>query len=70
MEQGTEFKYLGSILSCDGRIDKELDVRIQKASGAFSCLGKIWKNSNIRLLNKVWICKAAVLTVLCYGCEM
>ena len=69
IEQETEFKYLGPIVSCDGKLGKELDSRIQKASGSFSCLGKIWKNRNIRLCNKVRIYKAAVLTVLCYGCE-
>lgn len=69
IEQVSHFTYLGSILSSDGTIDKELTSRIGKASGAFNQLGSIWNNRNIRICTKVRIYKAAVITVLLYGSE-
>ena len=64
------FKYLGVIISGDGNIDKELSARIQKSTGAFNLLSNIWKNRNIKRNTKIRIYKAAVLTILLYGCEV
>ncbi|MCP4473446.1 MAG: reverse transcriptase family protein [Gammaproteobacteria bacterium] len=70
IEQVSNFKYLGTIISGDGTIDKELSTRIQKASGAFNLLGSIWHNRNIKTSTKIRIYKAAVLTILLYGSEV
>ena len=69
VEQVSEFKYLGSIISADGCLDKELTARLQKAAGAFNSLYPVWNNRNIWTNTKIRIYKAAVLTILCYGCE-
>ena len=69
VEQVSSFTYLGSALSSDGTIDKELGIRIGKAYSAFSMLCRIWYNRNIRTCTKIRIYRAAVLTVLLYGCE-
>ena len=61
--------YLGSVMSSDGTIGKELDTRIGKAYSAFRSLFRIWYNRNIRTSTKIRIYRAAVLTVLLYGCE-
>jgi len=69
-EQVSTFTYLGTTFSSDGKMDTELSLRIQKASGAFSQLGKIWNNSSILLSTKIRIYEAAVLTILTYGSEV
>ena len=70
IDQVSHFQYLGFIISSDGTIDRELSVRIQKASGAFNQLNNIWNNRNIRTPTKIRIYKAAVLTILLYGAEV
>ena len=70
IEQVSQFTYLGSIICSDGTLNKELSVRIGKASGAFNQLNNIWKNKGIRLHTKMRIYKSAVLTIVTYGCEV
>ena len=70
VQQVSHFKYLGAIICSDGTIDRELSSRIQKASGAFNQLDSIWKNRNILNNTKIRIYKAAVMTILLYGCEV
>ena len=51
-------------------LDKELTIRIAKASTAFGRLNKrLWKNNNIRLDTKIQVYRAVVLSTLLYGCE-
>ena len=47
IEQVSNFVYLGATISGDGTIDRDLDVRIQKANGAFHQLWKIWNSRTI-----------------------
>ena len=70
VKQVTEFTYLGAKITSDGKIDKEISVRIHKATGAFNQLNNIWKNKNIGIPVKIRIYVAAVLTILTYGCEV
>ena len=44
VEQVSIFIYLGVTISGDGKINKDLDVRIQRANGAFHQLWKIWNS--------------------------
>lgn len=69
VEQVSHFTYLGTVLSSDGTLDRELTVRIQKASGAFKQLYRIWNNRNIFTSTKIRIYKSAVITILIYGSE-
>ena len=69
VEQVSEFKYLGAIISANGCLDKELTAHLQKATGAFNSLYPVWNNRNIWTNTKIRIYKAAVLTILCYSCE-
>ena len=70
VQQVSHFTYLGTIICSDGTIDRELSARIQKASGAFNQLSSIWNNRNILNATKIRIYKAAVTTILLYGCEV
>ena len=46
VEQVSNFVYLGANISGDGTIDRDLDIRIQRANGAFHQLWKIWNYKN------------------------
>ena len=70
VEQVSNFVYLGATISCDGTIDRDLDVRIQRANGAFHQLWKIWNSRTIKTPTKIRIYKAAVITILLYGAEV
>ncbi|KAL5246977.1 hypothetical protein ACHWQZ_G018993 [Mnemiopsis leidyi] len=70
VKQVTQFTYLGATITSVGKIEKEISVRIGKATGAFNQLNNIWKNKNISINNKVRIYVAGVITILTYGCEV
>ena len=64
------FKYLGSTISADGSLDKEITSRIQKASQALGRLRvKVLQQKGITLSTKLKIYRAVVLPSLLYGCE-
>ena len=64
------FQYLGSILSRSANIDAEIASRISKASSTFGRLRKnVWERRGITLKTKIKVYRAAVLTILLYGCE-
>ena len=66
----SNFKYLGSIVSDDNTMGAEIDRRIARASSAYSGLTKrLWRKSGIRLVTKIAVYKAAVLSSLLYGSE-
>ena len=64
------FRYLGSTISSDGSLDKEITARTQKASQALGQLRtKILQHKNIRMSTKLKVYNAVVLSSLLYGCE-
>ncbi|GFS08505.1 hypothetical protein ElyMa_001275600 [Elysia marginata] len=65
-----QFTYLGSIISYDAKIDKEIDNRLSKASSSFGRLYKrVWKNKNLRATTKTRVYRAVVVTTLLYSSE-
>ena len=70
VQQCSEFKYLGATICSDNNLDREIAVRIGKATGAFNRLYNIWNSRSISISVKIRIYKAAVITVLTYGCEV
>ena len=65
-----EFKYLGSVISNDGNLDKEINSRICKASQSLGRLRvRVLNEHNIRLPTKLKVYNSVVLTSLLYGCE-
>jgi len=64
------FCYLSSILSTDVNAVTDISARIAKASSSFGRLSKsLWNNHGVWLDTKVAVYKAAVLSVLVFGCE-
>ena len=70
VEQVSNFVYLGVTISGDGRIDKDLDIRVQRAYGASHQLWKIWNSRTIKTPTKIRIYRAAVISILLYGAEV
>ncbi|XP_078612812.1 uncharacterized protein LOC144882704 [Branchiostoma floridae x Branchiostoma japonicum] len=65
-----QFTYLGSTISSDARIDKEVDNRLAKANSAFGRLySRVWNNKHLKKFTKVSVYRAVVLTTLLYGSE-
>ena len=62
-----EFKYLGSILTQDANLEREILCRIALAGSAFNCLGNVWRNS--KYSQKLSLNNRNVLFILTYGCE-
>ena len=66
----TTFKYLGSTIANNNRVDKEISCRIQNASASFGKLEKrLWSRNGIRLETKCKVYKAVVLPALLYSSE-
>ena len=64
------FTYLGSVISNDATVSKDLDNRLSKASSSFGRLSKrVWQNHSLRLTTKVQVYRAVVVPTLLYGAE-
>lgn len=65
-----QFTYLGSTITSDAKIDKEIDNRLAKANSAFGRLYKrVWNNNHLKVGTKISVYRAVVLTTLLYGSE-
>ena len=72
LEEVQHFKYLGSYISADSNIEKEVkevSTRIGLAAQAFNRLQNIWKSSTLTTRTKLKIYRSNVRTVLLYGAE-
>ena len=69
IEEVQHFKYLGSYISADSNIEKEISTRIGLASHAFSRLQNIWKSTALKTSTKLKIYKSNVRSVLLYAAE-
>ena len=68
--QTTDFNYLGSTISSNAKIEKELRNRMGRASAAFSQLNdRLWQNKHVSTRVKAKVYQAVVLTTLLYGAE-
>ena len=60
-------KYLGSLISNDGRIRSELGARIGGAHGDFALLQRVWRLTSMSLSKKVCIFEACIGSKLQYA---
>ena len=64
------FKYLGSTVTDDCRLDKELDCRIQCATTSFGRLwDRLWSSHDIANKTKISVYNAAITSALLFGAE-
>ena len=65
-----EFEYLGSVVTSACSLDREISVRIRKASNSFRSLCKVlWYQKSIKQSIKLRMFKAAIVPTLLYGSE-
>ena len=64
------FKYLGSMISNDGFLEKEITYRISKASQALGpLLNRLRNHHSVTLDTKMKVYRTVILSSLLYGCE-
>ena len=65
------FTYLGSVISNDATVSKDLDNRLSKASSSFGRLSKrVWQSQSLRLSAKIQVYRAVVVPISLYGAEI
>ena len=69
LEEVKDFKYLGSYISSDSNIDKEVSTRIGLAAHAFKKLNNIWKSTTLSTKTKLRIYQSNVRSTLLYTSE-
>ena len=66
----SDFRYLGSYLSNDWSLNKEVTYRIGRAAAAFGSLReRVFSNRNLKLTTKINVYNAVCLSTLLYGTE-
>ena len=69
LKQVKEFKYLGSIFTEDGRMNREIENRIQKANNVSYQFAPLLKHSDIPMETKSKIINSIFITTLTYQCQ-
>ena len=69
LDNVSEFTYLGSTLSEDSNIEKEVKTRIALASAAFQRMRPVWKSSTYSTQTKLRLYRSNVRSVLLYAAE-
>ena len=65
-----DFEYLGSTIAKDCGLDKEINVRISRASRSFNSLYRVlWRQRGVKVKTKLRIFKSVVLPTLFYSSE-
>ena len=64
------FKYLGTTVTNNNKLDTELEIRMSNASKAFGRLrDRVWDNKDLTIKTKSAVYRAIVLSALLYGVE-
>ena len=61
--------YLGSIIACDGKCEREVSRRIGEGRSVFKLLSKLWCHANLTVHRKVQIFNACVVSKVLYALE-
>ena len=69
IEQVSEFKYLGSTLTDDGRSNKEIKIRIQIAKTMFTNMRNVFNSMKIKFHRRKRALNTYIFSILLYGCE-
>ena len=64
------FTYLGSVISNDATVSKDLDNHLSKASSSFGRLSKrVWQSHSFRLSTKIQVYRAIIISTLLFGAK-
>ena len=69
VDETEDFTYLGSMVSSDGGVAKDIQAGINKARTAFQKLRPVWRSSIFSLRTKIHRYSSNVKSVLLYGSE-
>jgi len=69
LEGVEQFTYLGSVISKDGDVEKEVNTRLAKAATVFRRLNNIWKSGSLGLNIKLQLYTAVVVSTAIYDSE-
>ena len=69
LKQCESFKYLGSLISSDGRNSKELSSRIGQAKMCFQKMKSILSNTQLSIDTRKRTLQCYIEPILMYGCE-
>ena len=69
LKQIGEFKYLGSMFTEDGKLDREIETRIQKANQVVYQLTPLLQNRAIGMSTKRQLINAIFIPTLCFQCQ-
>ena len=69
LKQRDHFKYLGALVSSDGRNNTEISARIVQAKMMFQKMKTVLTNSPISIQTRKRTLKCYIEAILMYGCE-
>ena len=69
LEVVTDFTYLGSNISVENSVQKDISARINKTRNSYCSLRNIWKSNVYSIKTKVRLFNSIVISVLLYGCQ-
>jgi len=69
LRQVKEFKYLGSTVTEDGRLNREIETRVQKANYVSYQLAPLLKHPNIPMTTKLKMINTIFVPTLTYQCQ-
>ena len=69
LEAVDDFTYLGSNISAENSVQKDISARINKARNSYSSLRNIWKSNIYSLKTKLRLFNSNAISVLLYGCQ-
>jgi hypothetical protein len=69
IRQVNEFKYLGSYFTEDGKFDREIEARIQKANAVTYQLSPLLRHPSISMNTKLQLIRSIFIPTLCYQCQ-
>ena len=64
-----KFRYLGSLVTSDGRSANEIKIRIAQAKKAFQDLSTILRNNHISIKTRKTVLECYMVPILTYGSE-
>ena len=69
LEQLDIFKYLGQLITPDGKNEKEIRARIAMAKGRFEKMHKLFESKQLSTKLKLRMINCYIYSILLYGCE-